>query len=142
MCFCLLCLSWSLLLKEYANKMSLGKLFHRIVILLRRKCCLGCFLMFAHERAELDVLFYFAPVLVFCFHRNSLPSLDHTQSWKSVWNCLFIVLFSVLSYLKSFKSFFARQLEWFFVRVAIRWTLSIVYFKSQIFFLFYKLKFF
>ena len=44
------------------------------------------FLMFAHERAEMDVfgLFYFAPVLVFCFHRTSLLSLDNAQSCKSV----------------------------------------------------------
>ena len=53
-------------------------------------------LMLAHERAEMDVygMFYFALVLVFFFYRTSFPSLDHAESCKSEWSCLFLVLFS------------------------------------------------
>ena len=42
--------------------------------------------MFALERAEIDVygLYCYDPVLVFCFHRTSLLSLDRAQSFKSV----------------------------------------------------------
>ena len=39
------------------------------------------FMMFAHERAEMDFfgVLYFARVLVFCFCRSNCPSLDHAQ---------------------------------------------------------------
>ena len=82
--------------------MSLDQLFHGVAILAR-------FLIFAHERAEMDVigLFYFAQVLVFCFHSTSLPSLDHAQSCKSVKNHLFLVLFSSQSN-QLFRVFFRK----------------------------------
>ena len=85
---------------------------------------LTCFLVFAHERAEMDVfgLSYFARVLVFCFHHTSLTSLDRAQSCKSEWNLLFLILFSDLSNL----------VFWVFLRkaggvVTQCWTLSNVF---------------
>ena len=50
---------------------------------------------------------YFARVLVFCFHRTSLPSLDRAQSCKSLWNRFFLVLFSGLLNLV-FRVFFRK----------------------------------
>ena len=92
----------SLLLKEFiecASGIFLGKLFHGVAILLRRKCVLGSFPDVRLERAGMDVfgLLYFYLILVFCFHCTSLPYLDRVQSCKSLWNRLFRVLFSGLS---------------------------------------------
>ena len=71
------------------------------------------FLMFAHERAEMDFsgLFYFARDLVFCFHRTSLPFLDRVKFCKSGWNYSFSSCFQVCQTL-SFEYFFARYLPY------------------------------
>ena len=65
--------------------------------------------MFAHERAEIDVfgLLYFGLVLVFCFHRTSILSLDHAQSCKSE-IASFSSCFQVCQ-TKSLESFFAER---------------------------------
>ena len=59
------------------------------------RCVFSAFyLMFAHERAEMNVfgLLYFAPVLVFCFHHISLPFprffCEGCSACKPLWTLL------------------------------------------------------